>query len=228
MLKLSVVYDNNQKREDLTPSWGFSSFIKTHDKSVLFDTGADSQILMDNMEKMGLDPHDINAIIISHTHRDHTGGLRELLRINSSASVYVPNTGFKRKLENKKNDVFQIRNYQEIYPGISVISHNNTQALVLDGENGMFMAVSRIPTKALEIMKKARKLMDKDINFLLGGFCLHNSSETAKIIKPMERLGVRKIMICHCCGELDEKILMEKFAGDCIRAGVGSRSMIQV
>lgn len=222
MLELAVVYDNDQERDDLTPSWGFSSFIKTPERSILFDTGADSAILLDNMDKMGLDPQEIQAIIISHTHSDHAGGLRKLLMINSSASVYVPNLGFKRKLENNKSRVFQIKDYKEIYPGISIINHNNTQALVFDVENDMFIAVSRIPTKAIEMMKKAKELTGKDIHFLLGGFCLHDPSEIERIINPLEKFGVRKIVICHCCGEMDEKILKEKFGENCIKAGVGS------
>lgn len=222
MLELSVVYDNNQKRADLTSSWGFSSVIKTPDKSILFDTGADSTILLNNLEKMGLDPMEIQVIIISHNHSDHAGGLRGLLRINPNAHVYIPNSMIKKALSNQSNNIIPVTDYHEIFPKISVLNHKNTLALVLDGENGVFMAVSRIPSRAIEMMEKTRRLMKRNIHFILGGFCLHSPSEIAQIVNPLERLGVKKIVIGHCCGEMDKKILMERFSGDCIKAGVGS------
>jgi len=58
---------------------------------ILFDTGANGKILLDNMEKLGIDPLSIEEIFISHLHSDHTGGLDEFLKANPKIKkIYVP------------------------------------------------------------------------------------------------------------------------------------------
>jgi 7,8-dihydropterin-6-yl-methyl-4-(beta-D-ribofuranosyl)aminobenzene 5'-phosphate synthase len=57
---------------------------------LLFDTGADGETLIHNMQKLGIEPRRIGAIVISHAHGDHSGGLRKLLGMNTIAEIYVP------------------------------------------------------------------------------------------------------------------------------------------
>lgn len=46
---------------------------------MLFDTGGSGSILLDNMEQLGLDPQDVEIVVLSHIHGDHTDGLMDLL-----------------------------------------------------------------------------------------------------------------------------------------------------
>ena len=54
-----MVYDNNPYKEGLTTSWGFACVIKGAEKTILFDTGGDSAVLLDNMQQLGIDPNEI-------------------------------------------------------------------------------------------------------------------------------------------------------------------------
>lgn len=48
--------------------------------NVLFDTGLTGEVLLHNFRALGLDPTQLDHIVISHGHPDHYGGLEDILR----------------------------------------------------------------------------------------------------------------------------------------------------
>jgi 7,8-dihydropterin-6-yl-methyl-4-(beta-D-ribofuranosyl)aminobenzene 5'-phosphate synthase len=89
-MKITIIYDNEVAKKGLKEDWGFSCLIDVGGKKILFDTGADGSILLDNMKKLGIYPAIIEDVFISHDHWDHTGGLSSFLNQNSNVKVYVP------------------------------------------------------------------------------------------------------------------------------------------
>ena len=75
-MRLKIVYDN-EALKGYKKDWGFSCLVEG-EKNILFDTGAKADILLENMKKMGIDVKKIDAVVLSHNHRDHTGGLSAL------------------------------------------------------------------------------------------------------------------------------------------------------
>jgi len=59
--------------------WGLSILVETETAKVLLDTGL-STSAVHNADLMGIDFSTIDAIVLSHAHGDHTGGLRDVLR----------------------------------------------------------------------------------------------------------------------------------------------------
>src|SRR5208337_128243 len=53
---------------------GFSAYIEAEGKRILFDTGYSGAFLQ-NAGKMQIDLFDLDYIVLSHGHFDHTGGL---------------------------------------------------------------------------------------------------------------------------------------------------------
>jgi 7,8-dihydropterin-6-yl-methyl-4-(beta-D-ribofuranosyl)aminobenzene 5'-phosphate synthase len=49
-------------------------------RSILMDVGQDPQVLIHNMSVAGVDPGSIDAIVLSHCHYDHTGGVAEVVK----------------------------------------------------------------------------------------------------------------------------------------------------
>lgn len=49
-------------------------------KVILFDTGSYGELVLRNMKVAGLSPQEIDMIVLSHKHYDHTGGLLPILR----------------------------------------------------------------------------------------------------------------------------------------------------
>lgn len=78
-MKLIVLEDNNTFINDYyfgEPA--VSYYIEDSDDKILFDTGY-SGIFMKNAELMNLDLDNVNKLVISHGHDDHTGGLKSFL-----------------------------------------------------------------------------------------------------------------------------------------------------
>lgn len=59
--------------------WGLSILVETESARVLLDTGLSTSAVY-NADLMGIDFSTIDAIVLSHAHADHTGGLRDVLR----------------------------------------------------------------------------------------------------------------------------------------------------
>ena len=92
MTKITVVANNISKASSLKSSRGLSFFVSENNQNLLFDTGSSGEGLLYNLSALNIDPKEINRIAISHNHRDHTGGLRDILNENkNNIEVYFPN-----------------------------------------------------------------------------------------------------------------------------------------
>lgn len=58
-------------------------------RHILFDTGTYAEPILNNMKRLGIDPADIEMIILSHCHYDHTGGLIQLLETSGRRGIPI-------------------------------------------------------------------------------------------------------------------------------------------
>jgi len=89
-MKITILYDNDTSISGVTADWGFSCLIEAYGKTILFDTGENGTILLDNMKALHVDPQTIDIVFISHSHFDHSGGLSAFLNVNSNVKIYAP------------------------------------------------------------------------------------------------------------------------------------------
>ena len=61
-------------------SKGNCTVISSSGTRLLVDAGLSCREMLDRMRLCGHDPHDIDAIVITHEHTDHIGGLRVLAK----------------------------------------------------------------------------------------------------------------------------------------------------
>lgn len=96
-MKLHVLIDNlpNPANPALQHEHGLSILLQTDEgKNYLIDTGASGKFL-ENLEILRQtdsslpSAEEIDAVIISHGHNDHTGGLRKFFEANETAPVYL-------------------------------------------------------------------------------------------------------------------------------------------
>ena len=60
--------------------WGFAAIIEADGHRILFDTGLRPDTVLTNAEIRGVDLTDVEEVVLSHNHGDHTGGLISLRR----------------------------------------------------------------------------------------------------------------------------------------------------
>ena len=92
-MRVSVLIENTTSVPDLTPEHGLSLYIETDKLRLLFDTGA-TGAFADNARKMGVDLSKVDAMILSHGHYDHGGGIETFLQCNTAAPVYLSARAF--------------------------------------------------------------------------------------------------------------------------------------
>jgi len=74
---------------------GFSVLIEAEDKKILIDTGSTGIAVLHNLKLLGIKPEDIDIVVVSHGHNDHTGGLTHF----SARIIAHPDAFLKRYLE---------------------------------------------------------------------------------------------------------------------------------
>jgi 7,8-dihydropterin-6-yl-methyl-4-(beta-D-ribofuranosyl)aminobenzene 5'-phosphate synthase len=87
-ITLTVLVDN-QADPPLKAQHGLALHVQTRGGSYLFDTGADADVLTENACQLGIDLARVQAVILSHGHYDHTGGLTAIIEATGGCAVYA-------------------------------------------------------------------------------------------------------------------------------------------
>jgi 7,8-dihydropterin-6-yl-methyl-4-(beta-D-ribofuranosyl)aminobenzene 5'-phosphate synthase len=88
--KVTILSDAFSEDASLEQDWGYSALVEHDGKRILFDTGNDSDKFATNVGALGIDLEDLDFVVVSHRHGDHTDGLRHLLIVNPDVRIYVP------------------------------------------------------------------------------------------------------------------------------------------
>lgn len=70
---------------------GNSTYVETKDTKILIDVGMNTKYIKTNLERLGVDSQDIEYIIMTHTHADHTQALKTFLKHHSPTVVLTEN-----------------------------------------------------------------------------------------------------------------------------------------
>ncbi len=121
MINITVLLENTLGSKNLQKAHGLSILIRTPEHHILLDTGPNSKFYK-NAKKLGINLSQIDSLVLSHAHYDHTGGVNKFCSVNSKAQIlmFSPynekyfkstsfgyfNIGLKVSMKNKKRITF--------------------------------------------------------------------------------------------------------------------------
>jgi len=92
--RITILYDAFGKSNNMIKDWGISALIEFNGQRILFDTGNDAEIFAHNVETASVNLLDLDFVVASHRHLDHTAGLNHLMNVNPAVKIYAPKESF--------------------------------------------------------------------------------------------------------------------------------------
>ena len=220
-MKIKIIFNNKTISENFIGGWGFSCLV---DNKIMFDTGESAEYLSKNMQMMGIDAALIEAIVLSHDHWDHTGGLAAILGKKGGVKVYgCP--GFSPELKNKiillNGNLVDTDKLYEInrnifvtgaIPGVYKGHPIDEQALIVRTVNGITIITGCAHPGIVNMVEIVKGWFTDDrIYTVLGGFHLQSKShnEIVQIARRFTELNVNKAGPAHCSSDQAIDIFQE-------------------
>jgi len=237
-MKLNILFDKVTENKKLHTGWGISFLINNN---ILFDTGENGSLLMKNMKNLKIDIDKIEAVVISHDHWDHQGGLWDLLKKKKGLTVYAcPNFSveFKDKVKKLKGNLKETKKTTEILSNIFVTSeiageykgeYMPEQALVVKTKRGISLITGCAHPGIIKIVNTVKKTFsNENIYAVLGGFHLMDNDERLIeiIADEFKKLGVKKVGATHCSGPKAEEIFKLRYKKDFLPIKVGKEIQV--
>ena len=232
-MKIKILYDKNTSEQKVHTGWGVSVLI---DDKILFDTGENGEWLLENMRLLSVDIGTIEAVVLSHDHWDHTGGLWELLKEKKGLKVYSC-PGFSQEFKDKaraaqahlvetgmftriSSAVYITEEIPCVYKGAPMPE----RAMVLKTKNGLSVITGCAHPGILKMVEKAKnRFPDEPLYLVCGGFHLKDADErTIEVVADnFKKMGIVKAGPTHCSGDAAEDLFKKSYGENFVAINVG-------
>lgn len=195
---ITLIENMKADSKELINENGLSLYIEKDNKRILFDTGRTGNFII-NAQKLGVNLESIDAVVISHGHGDHGGGLLDFLKINTKAKIYIKrfalgehyfhylffnkNVSLNKDIFNKySNRINYIDSFTEIIKDIYVITDIENHYEIPKGNKYLFVKDGKKLTRDEFKHEIIMVIKDQDGICMFTG-CSHNG--TANMIQAV-------------------------------------------
>jgi len=218
-LLMQILFNNYSVSPECHSLWGFSSYLKEY--KLLFDTGSNGRVLLQNMKQLGVAVSDIEYLFISHSHWDHIGGIDSIVELNPNITIFAPASLSKHFLKDLKSMVKEVvvcgkkpqKLFANLYTTGLLGSEVPEQSLIID--SGKPEVITGCGHFGIEnITEIAKEVLGKDIVCVQGGFHLMYSDEKQihSTIEKLKTMGVQCAKPTHCSGDMAIAMFAKSFS----------------
>ncbi|MBP6936136.1 MBL fold metallo-hydrolase [Bacteroides sp.] len=189
-MKITVLIDNapSHVHADLRTEHGLSIYFEVDNRKWLVDVGASGKFA-ENAEKLGINIAEIDYLLLSHAHRDHTGGLAEFIQRNTKVKIYLSSHSIGKTYYSTRRGL-----KRDISPDCSVIENNKEHFVYVDSDLKVSERVSLVcGIPALFDVPEANRTLlvdDKQDDFRHEMAVCIDTPEGSVIISSCSHLGV--------------------------------------
>lgn len=210
-MRITILVENSVGRAlPISGEHGLSLWVEYNGRKLLFDTGQRGAVVT-NAALLGVDLRETEAIILSHGHSDHTGGLRDVLefigrrvpvyahtdiftahRVSSPSDKYIGIPYAREALEAAGADFFLTAEPLEIFPGLWLSGEVLRESCVEAGDARMYVyrGEERVPDPLADDLS-IYAVTPAGLVILLG--CAHagvmNITEHARAVTGVEKVA---------------------------------------
>ena len=208
-LRITVLYDNTAARPECRADWGFACLVEGSGRTILFDAGTKAEVLRSNASALEVDFSRVDALVLSHPHLDHTGGLPVAVEGRAGRTVYLPfgsPAALADQLRSAQASVFASEGPAGVGPEALVTGpvggDTAEQALVVRRPGGVVVVTGCSHPGIVAIVERVKQLSEGRILAVVGGFHLlgHSPEAVAGIAARLQALGVERVGPAHCTG----------------------------
>jgi len=228
-IRITLLYDNYKHAPNTQVGFGFACLVEINSKMILFDTGSEPDILINNAKALNKDLKRVNIVVISHNHFDHTGSLLKVLDIADTLTLYLPQSfkdtyDARKAIETGSQVVFVKASTQiseNCYSTGELGGDIKEQSLILDSKYGLVVIAGCAHPGITNIIKTAKEILEKEVYLVMGGFHLveHPLGFQQEIVSEVKSLGVKKCGPSHCSGNLES--FKQTFGSNYIKMDTG-------
>lgn len=112
----TIIENDKKENSNLDNEFGLSLYIDDGEIQLLLDTGK-TGLFLKNAEKLNINLKDLKTVVLSHSHFDHTGGLKSLIEtVNKDFNLYINPNFFNKKYKTENNiETFIGNNFNKEY-----------------------------------------------------------------------------------------------------------------
>ncbi len=231
-ITIITLYENSRYASNTLADWGFSCLVVFNGDTILFDTGCNREEFIHNITALNVSLKNIDKLVLSHNHGDHTGNVFYVLKQNPNMEVYLTSQfpeEFEHKVEslgaNALNESRPVSIANGVYLSGEMGFQMKEQCLIVETSKGLVVIVGCSHPGIERMLMKITEHFGKPIYLVVGGFHTQDftAAEIDVIVKEFKEIGVQKVSPLHCTGDECMRKFREEYGSDYIPNGTGKR-----